>query len=149
MPMIKFSISPTAARTHAQRILVRSGPNSPHSIGFTNVLFDLFGPRLALGHASRTEALLPLEPNSRGLDLSLTADHYLHRAFDAEEAILCFCMHWSSRANGTRLIFGAGSARCGAESEERPRWGSYRGRQDRFLSPEIVLGDTTTRAVPR
>jgi len=43
----------------------RSGPNSPHSIGFTNVLFDLFGPRLALGHASRTEALLPLEPNGR------------------------------------------------------------------------------------
>ena len=70
----------------------RSGPNSPHSIGFTNVLFDLFAPRLALGHASRTEALLPLEPNGRGLDLSLTADHYLHRTFDAEEAILCFSM---------------------------------------------------------
>ena len=80
------------------------------------MLFDLFAPRLALGHASRTEALLPLEPNGRGLDLSLTADHYLHRAFDAEEAILCFCMHWSSRADGTRLIFGAGSARCGAAS---------------------------------
>jgi hypothetical protein len=61
------------------------------------VLFDLFGPRLALG----AEALLPLEPYGRGLDLSLTADHYLHHAFDAEEAILCFCMHWSSRADGT------------------------------------------------
>jgi hypothetical protein len=96
----------------------RSGPNSPHSIGFTNVLFDLFGPRLALGHASRAEALLPLEPYGRGKDLSLTADHYLHRAFDAEEEaiLLCFCRPWSSRANGTRLIFGAGSVRCEAAS---------------------------------
>ena len=54
------------------------------TLGFPNVLFDPFGPHLALGHAYRTEALLPLEPNGRGLDLSLTADHYLHRAFDAE-----------------------------------------------------------------
>src|SRR6516165_10509594 len=82
----------------------RSGPNSPHSIGFTNVLFDLFGPRLALGHASRAEALLPLEPYGRGKDLSLAADHYLHRAFDAEEAVHCFRRHWSSHATGTRPV---------------------------------------------
>jgi len=66
------------------------------------VLFGLFDPLLALVHAPRAEALLLLEPYRRGLDLSLAADDYLQRAFDAEEAVLCFCRHWSSRANGTR-----------------------------------------------
>ena len=37
------------------------------------------------------------------ITLSLATDHYLHRAFDAEEAVLCFCRHWSSRADGTRF----------------------------------------------
>jgi hypothetical protein len=37
----------------------RSGPISPRSNGFTNVLFGLFGPVLALVHAARAEALLP------------------------------------------------------------------------------------------
>ena len=71
----------------------RSGSNSPRSNGFTIVLF---GPLLALVHATRAEALFLLEPYGRGLDLSLAADHHLHRASDAEEAVLCFCTHRSS-----------------------------------------------------
>ena len=77
------------------------------------MLFGLFGPVLALVHAARAEALLPLEPYGRGLDLSLAADHYLHRAFDAEKAVLCFWRHWSSHANGTRPDFGAGAHDAG------------------------------------
>ena len=69
-----------------------------------NVLFGLFGPLLALVHAARAEALLPLEPYGRGKDLSLAADHYLHRAFDAEEAVLlCFCSNWSSPARSSNI----------------------------------------------
>ena len=71
----------------------RSGPISPRSNGFTNVLFDLFGSLLVPGHASRAEALLLLEPYSRGLYLSFAADHYLYRAFGAEEAVVCLCRH--------------------------------------------------------
>ena len=53
------------------------------------MLFGLFGAVLALVHAARAEALLPLEPYGLGLGLSLlAADDYLHRAFDAEEAVL-------------------------------------------------------------
>src|SRR6516164_703724 len=63
------------------------GPILPLSNGFTNVLSGLFG-QVALVHAARAEALRPLEPYGRGLVLSLAADHYLHRAFDAEEAVL-------------------------------------------------------------
>jgi len=57
------------------------------------VLFDLFGSLLVPGHASRAEALLLLEPYSRGLYLSFAADHYLYRAFGAEEAVVCLCRH--------------------------------------------------------
>jgi hypothetical protein len=53
-----------------------------------NVLFGVFGPLLALVHAARAEALLPLEPYGHGKDLSLAADHYLHRAFDAKSGPL-------------------------------------------------------------
>ena len=91
----------------------RSGPISPRSNGLTNVLFGLFGPLLALIHAARAEALLPLEPYGRGKELSLAADHYLHRACDAEEAVLCFSRHWSSHANGTRSDFAAGAHDAG------------------------------------
>ena len=92
----------------------RSGSNSPRSNGFTIVLF---GPLLALVHATRAEALFLLEPYGRGLDLSLAADHHLHRASDAEEAVLSFCRHWSSRANGTRPDFGAGALDAGRVSQ--------------------------------
>ena len=57
------------------------------------MLFDLFGSLLVPGHASRAEALLLLEPYSRGLYLSFAADHYLYRAFGAEEAVVCLCRH--------------------------------------------------------
>jgi hypothetical protein len=50
------------------------------------------------------KALLPLEPYGRGLVLSRAADHYLQRAFDAEEAVLCFGRHWSFVLNGPILV---------------------------------------------
>jgi len=55
-----------------------------------------------------------------GLDLSLAADHCPHQAFDAEEAVLCFCRHWSSRAKGTRPDFGAGEVRRRSSSRFQP-----------------------------
>src|SRR6516164_7637996 len=97
-----FDTSPSRPIWHAA--LKRSGPISPRSNGLVNVLFGLFGRLLALVHAARAEALLPLEPYGSGKDLSLAADHYLHRAFDAEEAVLlCFCRHWSSPARRSNI----------------------------------------------